>query len=142
MNQHLCRNESETQELAATLGATCCGGEIFALLGNLGMGKTTFVKGLARGLGSEATVTSPTFNLVHRYHGLKLSLLHYDLYRLKKLQEIEALDLESEMEQGAVLAIEWPQLVEQILPARRTTWVEFAELKDGARSITLRRPTP
>ncbi len=136
---HICASDQETRALAESLAKNLRGGEIFALIGDLGGGKTTFVKGLAAGLGSPSTVTSPTFNLVHRYPG-RIQVIHYDLYRLKKLQEIEELDLEIEMQTPSILAIEWPQLVETILPIHRTWRVEFEEVPEG-RKITIQRPS-
>jgi len=137
-------------EFAAGMARTLRGGEVFALVGELGTGKTTFVKGLALGLQCPSIVTSPTFNLVHRYPDGRLTLIHYDLYRLKKFQEIEALDLETELhlsqgdsalkDQKNVIAIEWPQLVQSILPADRTRWIEFQELSDFNRSLTITGP--
>ena len=134
---HRCRSEKETMDLAAGMARKLKGGEVFALAGDLGCGKTTFVKGLALGLQSPTTVTSPTFNLVHRYVGKQQTLIHYDLYRLKKIGEIEALDLETELHGGNILAIEWPQLVASILPEKRTRWIEFREVNDTEREVTI-----
>jgi len=134
---HVCCSEKEMIELAAGIARTLRGGEVFALVGELGSGKTTFVKGLALGLKIPVTATSPTFNLVHRYTGGRLPLIHYDLFRLKKLAEIEALDLETELQQKNVIAIEWPQIVKPILPADRTRWIEFQETRDLARTVVI-----
>ena len=134
---YICSSEKELIEFAAAIGCKLCGKEVFALVGDLGLGKTTFVKGLAKGLGSPAHVTSPTFNLVHRYLGGRLPLFHYDLYRLKKLEEIEALDLEAELEGHGVIAIEWPQLVQKILPPERTYWVHFEEINPSSRQLAI-----
>lgn len=126
--------------LAADAAHLAQGGEVFALYGELGAGKTTFVKGLAAGLGFQQPVTSPTFNLVHYYRGGRLDLVHYDLYRLKRLEEVEALDLEQELSQENVLAIEWPKLVEPLLPDSRTYRVVFAETQDGAWRVSMTNP--
>ena len=134
---HLCHSEKEMIGFATDLAKALCGGEVFALTGNLGCGKTTFVKGLALGLQSSAIVTSPTFNLVHRYAGGKLVLIHYDLYRLKKLEEIEALDLETALQEKNVIAIEWPQLVKSILPKNRTRWIHFEETISSERKVII-----
>lgn len=138
MNQsRLCYSETETIEFAAGLAGNLQGGEVFALVGELGCGKTTFVKGLARGLDIPVIVTSPTFTLVHHYRGGRLPLIHYDLYRLKKPGEIEALELEDELQRDPVLAIEWPQLVQSILPTGRTRWVHFEENNSKGWLLTL-----
>ena len=132
---HLCRSAKETMEFAAHMAGSFKGGEVFALMGELGSGKTTFVKGIAQGLQSPAIVTSPTFNLAHRYPGGRLLLIHYDLYRLKKLAEVEALDLETELQGSNVIVIEWPQLAKSILPIHRTHWIEFQEADDNQRKL-------
>ena len=135
--EKICHSEKETMETAATIARTLKGGEIFALIGELGCGKTTFVKGLALGLQITSTITSPTFNLVHRYSGGRLTLVHFDLYRLKRFEELEALDLELELRKENVIAIEWPQLADPILPVKQTRRVEFQEVGSSARRITI-----
>jgi tRNA threonylcarbamoyladenosine biosynthesis protein TsaE len=132
-----CRSEAETIEFAVSLAGSLAGDEVFALVGELGCGKTTFVKGLARGLGIPVAVTSPTFTLVHHYRGGRLPLVHYDLYRLKKFAEIEALELEEELGGRSVVAIEWPQLVQSILPPERTRWIHFEERDPSEWLITV-----
>lgn len=132
---HLCGTADDLMALGERIARELRGGEVFALEGDLGLGKTTFVKGLARGLGSPATVTSPTFNLVHRYEGGRLTLAHYDLYRLKSPRELESLDLDAEVQGGGVVAIEWPGLARSILPVGRTRWVGFEETEEGGRRV-------
>jgi tRNA threonylcarbamoyladenosine biosynthesis protein TsaE len=140
MNREFICSEEEMPKLAAQVSAELKGGEIFALEGDLGAGKTTFVKGLVSALGSSSNATSPTFNLVHRYSCRNFSVIHYDLYRLKRFEEIEALDLEDQIEESKnIIAIEWPKLVESILPKHRTIWVSFEETPDGKRKLTLLR---
>jgi tRNA threonylcarbamoyladenosine biosynthesis protein TsaE len=135
--QFVCAEE-EMIALGAKMASQLKGGEVFALTGDLGAGKTTFVKNLVRGLGSSSTPTSPTFNLVHRYPCKNFSVIHYDLYRLKKFEEIEALDLEDQIQENkSVIAIEWPKLVESVLPSDRTRWVTFEETADGKRKVTI-----
>lgn len=104
---YLSHSVEETYAIAASLASQLRGGEVLLLSGDLGAGKTTFVKGLARALGIEDTVTSPTFTLMNEYHGTRLKLYHFDLYRL---------DADSAEEMGfdeyyhapdAVCCIEW-----------------------------------
>lgn len=137
MKTVLCAGAGETERLGEEIGRALKGGEVFALEGELGSGKTTFVRGLARGLGFAGPVTSPTFNLVHRYAGGRLALAHFDLYRLKRVGEIEALDLDGVLESGAVVAIEWPLLARGMLPKERTRWVRFEDAGNAGRRVAL-----
>jgi tRNA threonylcarbamoyladenosine biosynthesis protein TsaE len=101
------RSESETAAVGRDLAAALSEGAVVLLSGDLGAGKTAFVRGLAEGLGHEpADVSSPTFTLVQEYRGGRLPLLHADLYRLDDPREIDDLGLD-ELGSGAVLAIEW-----------------------------------
>ena len=103
--------------MAAELAATLHGGEVIALVGDLGAGKTTFVQGLCEALGVKSRVTSPTFAIlnVHKADGLTLKITHLDLYRIKSAREIVALGLEEFL--GApdtVTVIEWPDVVDGV----------------------------
>ncbi|MDD3074820.1 MAG: tRNA (adenosine(37)-N6)-threonylcarbamoyltransferase complex ATPase subunit type 1 TsaE [Eubacteriales bacterium] len=105
----------ETFALAKKLGAKLQGGEILALEGDLGAGKTHFVKGLAEGLGAEGPVTSPTFTLLHLYEG-RLRLAHFDVYRLPFPEAFEELGYEEYFTGSGVTAIEWSDLISPYLP--------------------------
>jgi len=110
-----------TLELAAQVGRRLHGGEVIELVGDLGSGKTAFVRGLAQGLGVENQVHSPSFTLSNEYQAGKCTLHHFDFYRLAQpgimRQELaEVLD-----DPQAVTVIEWPEIVENILPADRLT---------------------
>ncbi|MCS7263594.1 MAG: tRNA (adenosine(37)-N6)-threonylcarbamoyltransferase complex ATPase subunit type 1 TsaE [Armatimonadetes bacterium] len=115
------RSENETKVLAAKLASKLSGGEVICLLGELGSGKTTFVQGLAEGLGIVAPIVSPTFTLVREYFG-RLMLFHVDAYRLSGLsaedvqQQIGLLDY---MERKGVVVIEWADMIAHILPTER-----------------------
>jgi len=98
------------------------GGEILALHGVLGSGKTQLVKGLARGLGYRGDVTSPTFTLVHEYRGGRLPVYHLDLYRIKGEKEAIAIGLEEYVPSDGVTVIEWPERMETILPPDAQHW--------------------
>jgi tRNA threonylcarbamoyladenosine biosynthesis protein TsaE len=106
----------ETEELGALLGKRLEGGQVVALDGDLGAGKTQFVKGLAQGLGSDELVTSPTFALLHLYKGARLDLAHFDVYRLGKPEEMEELGYEEYFYGAGVSAVEWGSLVARCLP--------------------------
>lgn len=110
------RSAEETRSLATELGAALSPGSVLALHGDLGVGKTTFVQGLARGLGITGGVTSPTFNIFTLHRG-KTNLLHLDAYRLESAREVEDLLIEDFMEPPWCLAVEWPEKVAAWLPA-------------------------
>ena len=129
-------NEEETVQAGVRLGAELQSGVFIALYGDLGAGKTAFVRGLAKGLGSEALVSSPTFNLMHEYQGGRLPLYHFDLYRIKG-EEIYSLGFDEYFEApGCVCAVEWcERLDESALPPER---MEVRIKKaDGARIIEI-----
>jgi tRNA threonylcarbamoyladenosine biosynthesis protein TsaE len=107
----------ETLERASRLGRKLKGGELIALEGELGAGKTHFVKGLAAGLGAEETVTSPTFTLINIYEG-KIPLAHFDVYRLPTPQAIEELGFEEFFYGPGVTAVEWSDLIKSYLPSQ------------------------
>jgi tRNA threonylcarbamoyladenosine biosynthesis protein TsaE len=106
----------ETRALAAELGAALPPAATLALHGDLGVGKTTFVQGLAHGLGVTGAVTSPTFNVFTLHRG-RVNLLHLDAYRLESAREVEDLLLEDFMDPPWCLAVEWPEKVTGWLPA-------------------------
>lgn len=109
MAEHLTRSEAETEALAARLGADFQGGEVVLLSGELGAGKTAFVRGLARGVGADPQdVASPTFVLLTHYPG-RLVLHHVDLYRLSGGGDDRELGLEELPGEKGVLAVEWPE---------------------------------
>jgi tRNA threonylcarbamoyladenosine biosynthesis protein TsaE len=105
----------QTRAVAAALGDLLVAGDLVLLVGDLGAGKTAFVQGLARGLGIEEPVTSPTFTIVQEYGG-RLPLTHVDVYRLDRVQDLYDLGLEERGDRG-VTVVEWGDLVEQAVPA-------------------------
>ena len=130
-------SEQETANAGARLGETLRGGEVLLLYGDLGAGKTAFVRGLARGLGgSPDEVSSPTFTLVQEYRG-RLTLYHVDLYRLKP-EEIDDLGLDELVAPDSVVAIEWADR----WPARPGGMaVRLEEAGEGMRRIVI-QPAP
>ena len=127
--------EEETAAVARELAAGTRAGDVLLLSGNLGAGKTAFVRGLAQGLGLEPDdVSSPTFTLVHEYRGGRLSLYHVDLYRLDRAA-VDDLGLEEMGVSDGVLAIEWPDRLTHDLPGARTIEIEIVD--DSTRRITV-----
>jgi len=129
-------SEEETQAVARELSATLRAGDVVLLSGDLGAGKTTFVRGLAEGLGIDPReVSSPTFTLVHEYRGNGLTLYHADLYRLERAAT-DDLGLEEIGVKDGVLAIEWPDRLTHELPG--ATLVRLDVVDDASRRITIR----
>lgn len=105
----------ETRAVGRGLGSLLEPGDVVALTGELGAGKTTLVQGVASGLGASDHVASPTFVLVREYHG-RLPIHHVDVYRLDRLQDVIDLDLDSMAETGGVVLVEWGDAVAPLLP--------------------------
>jgi tRNA threonylcarbamoyladenosine biosynthesis protein TsaE len=108
---------AETQALAQEFGAALPENATIALHGNLGVGKTTFVQGLARGLRIEQAVTSPTFNIFTLHRGNGRTLVHLDAYRLETDRQLDALMLDDFLTPPYWLAVEWPEKIASWLPA-------------------------
>jgi tRNA threonylcarbamoyladenosine biosynthesis protein TsaE len=127
---------ADTEDLARALGASFRGGEVVLLSGELGAGKTAFVRGLARGLDADPEeVSSPTFVLLTSYPG-RLTLHHADLYRLSGDGDEAEIGLEELPGPRGVLAVEWAERLTQ-LPWPRPTWVRLAHAGGEARRITI-----
>jgi tRNA threonylcarbamoyladenosine biosynthesis protein TsaE len=111
------------QAFAESWAADLVGGEIFALHGVLGAGKTQLAKGLARGLGFRGDVTSPTFTIVHEYRGGRLPMYHIDLYRIRTEKDAIDIGLEEYLPaSGGVTLIEWPERIASLLPPETQHW--------------------
>lgn len=111
---------------------------VFALYGKMGAGKTTFIKALCQELGVEDVVTSPTFAVINEYRSDIAGELiyHFDFYRIKKLEEVYDMGYEDYFYSGALCFIEWPELVEELLPDN-TIKVTIEEQEDGSRRLTM-----
>jgi len=132
------RSEDETIAIARELAETLNAGDVVLLSGNLGAGKTAFVRGLAAGLGIDPNdVSSPTFTIVHEYRGGRLMLYHADLYRLERTAT-EDIGLEEMGVKDGVLAIEWPDRLTHTLAGARRVTLEVVD--EETRKIVIRRP--
>ena len=111
-------------------------GKVFAFYGKMGAGKTTFIKAICECLGVEDTVTSPTFAIVNEYSSQKVDypIYHFDFYRIKKLEEVYDMGYEDYFYGGGVCFIEWPELIEDLLPESAVR-VEIKENEDGTRTV-------
>jgi len=132
---HTTRSEAETAAVGRDLARTLAAGAVVLLFGDLGAGKTAFVRGLAEGLGVDpADVSSPTFTLIHEYRSGRLPLFHADLYRLSDAREIDELGLDEIGEDG-VLAIEWAEKLPR--PTVGAIAVRIDQGDGDARTLTI-----
>ena len=122
---------------AARLGCALTPGTVVAYRGGLGMGKTAFTRGLARGLDCRDRVTSPTFTIVNEYQG-RIPLFHFDMYRLPDADALFDIGWEDYLDRGGVCAVEWSENVAEALP-EDTVWVDIRRLEgeDNGRRITI-----
>jgi tRNA threonylcarbamoyladenosine biosynthesis protein TsaE len=118
MAEHETTSPEETEALAAALAAQLVVGDLVTVAGELGSGKTTFVRGACRALGVQERVTSPTYTVGHRYHGAAAEVSHLDLYRFQGVSAAEWGDLEPYFD-SAIAFVEWPEAGEGVLPAAR-----------------------
>ena len=108
--------------------------KVFAFYGSMGAGKTTFIKAVCEELGVEDVITSPTFAIVNEYTGKEGTIYHFDFYRIKKLEEVYDMGYEDYFYSGALCFIEWPELIEEVLPDDAVK-VSITEKEDGSRAI-------
>ncbi len=128
-------NEAETEELGARLSARLPDGAVVAMYGDLGAGKTAFVRGMARGMGLDCRVSSPTFTIVNEYLGQR-ELIHFDMYRLSGADELFEIGWEDYLNRGAVCAVEWSEKVRDAFFGDEIT-VTIEKLGDTRRKITI-----
>ncbi len=126
----------ELPEIARKLVEQFAEERVFAIYGKMGAGKTTFIQSVCRVLGSGDTVTSPTFALINEYNTEKNgSVFHFDFYRIKNLEEVFDLGYEDYLYSGSYCLIEWPELIEPLLP-EKVVKVKIEVEEDGSRKIS------
>ena len=129
----------ETENAGAALAEKLPDGAVVALYGGLGAGKTAFVRGMARGLGIEDGVSSPTFTIVNEYAGAQRELFHFDMYRLQSGEELFDIGWEDYLARGGVCAVEWSENVEEALDGNEII-VSIEPLSDTERKISVHFP--
>ena len=128
-------SEQETRDIASALARDLAMGSVLLLSGDLGAGKTAFVRGLAEGLGIDpGEVTSPTFTLVHEYRGGRLPLIHVDLYRLDRA-DLDEIGLDQDLAATGIVAIEWSERLSRSIPGAIV--IDIADRGDDRRDITI-----
>jgi tRNA threonylcarbamoyladenosine biosynthesis protein TsaE len=134
-SQHVeTRSIAETLEFGGRLAQELQPGDVIALSGELGAGKTALVKGIAHGLGISMEVTSPTFTLIHEYSGGRLALYHVDLYRLDSAAQALAIGIEDYLDGAGVTVIEWAERIASLLPPR-TIRIRLESKSENTRRI-------
>lgn len=121
----------ETFQAGMRLGEKAEAGQVFTLTGDLGVGKTVFTQGLAKGLGIEEPVSSPTFTIVQVYDGGRLPFYHFDVYRIGDVEEMDEVGFDDYVMGDGVSLIEWADLIEEILPEKRTKILIEKDLERG-----------
>ncbi|MBA3961917.1 MAG: tRNA (adenosine(37)-N6)-threonylcarbamoyltransferase complex ATPase subunit type 1 TsaE [Chthoniobacterales bacterium] len=134
MASFISRSVEETIAFARARAAALQPNDVVALCGDLGAGKTHFVKGLVAGCGSDEPVTSPTFTLLHEYRGGRLPVFHFDFYRIAQRAEIEQLGFDELLNEGGVAVIEWADRFPELLPSR-TRWIWISATSEGERFV-------
>ena len=138
MEKFISSSPIETEKIGENLGKKINCGTVIAFRGGLGMGKTCFTKGLAKGLGCNETVTSPTFALINEYLSGRIPLYHFDMYRISGWEDLYSTGFFEYIDEGGVLACEWSENIENALP-ENTIYVEFKRLSDNKREITIKQ---
>lgn len=135
MQTYISRSEAETEAIGEKFAEDLASGTVVAMYGDLGAGKTAFVRGMARGMGLSCRVSSPTFTIVNEYEGER-ELIHFDMYRLESSDELFEIGWEDYLARGAVCAVEWSEKVEDAFFGDETV-VRIEKLGDNERLITI-----
>lgn len=138
MDTIISHSPEETFAFGRSFAARLRRGDVLGLCGDLGAGKTHFVKGLAAGLGASAAVTSPTFTLIHEYIGGTLPLYHVDFYRLDESEDALKIGIDEYLDGDGVTAVEWADKFEELIPVG-TYWIQFTHLENDGRKIEVRQ---
>jgi tRNA threonylcarbamoyladenosine biosynthesis protein TsaE len=139
MREYVTKDEAETIELGEKLAGLLKSGDILAVTGDLGSGKTALVKGIARGLLIGEYITSPTFTLVHSYRGPSVTLHHFDVYRVSGEEELFDIGFEEYLYGEDICVIEWADLIRPLLPPH-TKWIHLERTQNDTdeRKISIR----
>lgn len=135
MAEFISHSQLETEEMGQKLAEKLPGGSVVAMYGDLGAGKTAFVRGMAKGMGLSCRVSSPTFTIVNEYLGER-ELIHFDMYRLSSADELFDIGWEDYLSRGAVCAVEWSENVQDAFFGDEVV-VRIEKLNDTDRKITI-----
>ena len=138
MEKYISKSPADTEKIGEMLGQKITGGKVIAFRGGLGMGKTHFTRGLAKGLGCTEQVTSPTFALINEYLSGRIPLYHLEMYRISSWEDLYSTSFFEYIDEGGILACEWSENIENALP-ENTLFVEFTRISDTEREIIIKQ---
>jgi len=138
MRTVVCKTEEEMENLGRELAKTFKAGTVVSLRGSLGAGKTVFARGVARALGINEAIVSPTFTLIQEYEGT-LPMYHMDLYRITSVEDFQMTGGEDLMYNGGVCLIEWSEVIEELLP-KDTVYIQITVKADSSRTVEIKGP--
>lgn len=141
MTEYLSHSPEDTERIGAAFAAALSGGEVIAFTGDLGAGKTTFSRGILRGLGHQGRVTSPTFAIVSEYRTEKADVAHFDMYRILDLEALWELGFDDYLDGRRIVLIEWSENIAGALPPHKLVSIRYGENPD-TRIITITEITP
>lgn len=136
MKEFISNSPEESEEFAFRIAKTLRGGTVIAFQGGMGMGKTHFTRGLARGLGFKDDVSSPTFAIINEYRGGRLPLFHFDMYRIESWEDLDSCGFFDYMNENGVIAVEWSENIAAALPDD-TVYITIEKLGENSRKITI-----
>ncbi len=136
VNEYISNSPEDTEKISFDFAKKLIGGEVIAFIGGLGMGKTCFMRGLAKGLEFSGDVTSPTFAIVNEYRGGRLPIFHFDMYRISSFDDLYSTGYFDYMEENGVIAIEWSENISSVLEDN-TIYIKFERIDDLTRKITV-----
>lgn len=135
--KYLTNSPEETEQIGESFAASLKPGDVIAYYGDLGAGKTAFTRGLARGLGIQEPITSPTYTIVNEYTSGRMPLFHFDMYRLHSADDLFDIGWEDYLERGGVCAVEWSENVEDALDSPIRVTITRTGTDDNSRMVTI-----
>lgn len=136
MKQFISHSPEESEKIAFEFAKTLQSGSVLAFEGSMGMGKTHFTRGLAKGLGFTGDVTSPTFAIVNEYRGGRLPLFHFDMYRIESWEDLDSCGFFDYMNEKGVIACEWSENIAGALP-HDSIFINIEKIDENSRKITI-----
>ncbi|WP_411825958.1 tRNA (adenosine(37)-N6)-threonylcarbamoyltransferase complex ATPase subunit type 1 TsaE [Luteolibacter sp. AS25] len=136
MTPEILNSPHEMSECGARFASQAISGSVFALIGDLGAGKTHWSKGFIREIDSNATVSSPTFSIVNEYRDGRLPVFHFDFYRMKSEEELINLGWDEYLDESGILICEWANLFPGLMP-KDTIWLNISQISETSRELKL-----